>query len=108
MAKRVRKIQVEVRRDGTNGYLYSQVADVNGSSHYMRKDGETYMVVVDRQRGRMLDSETVIHRARALANVLGVPYVEELEWPCISTQGMNGCRCPECVKEPSRKHSNRK
>jgi hypothetical protein len=98
--KRTRKLRVEVRRDGNDGHLYSDLVDLNRPDAYSRKDGETYAMVVDRQKGRMLDAETVKSRATMLANLLGVEYFEDLEWPCIASQGRNQCRCPECVKQP--------
>jgi hypothetical protein len=46
-----------------------------------------------------MDSETVLYRAEALAEVLGVPYDEDLFWPCRARAGYaDRCTCPECVK----------
>lgn len=92
VSARVRDNAVEVLRD-EEGKLYSQVRDRN------LKEGERYhdLVVIDRQRGRILDADTVRRRAEALADVLGLELVVDLTWPCIAKRGKNDCRCPECA-----------
>lgn len=100
-----RDIAVEVRRD-YDGRLYSQVVDrVARQKSEDRRSGRgeasraPHTVVIDRQRGRLLDSETVLNRAQGVAEVLGCDYDEDLFWPCRARNGLyERCACPECVR----------
>jgi hypothetical protein len=112
---RRRDIVVEVRRD-FDGRLYSQVVDRIEKARYesgQRRRGKelpTFCVVVDRQRGRLLDSETVLNRAGALAEVLGVQLDEDLFWPCRARQGytQQTCSCPACAERTNAREAKRK
>lgn len=103
MAVRKKQIVVEVRRDGNDGRLYSQVRDKLRDPYNRPDKGRwTEAVVIDRQRGRFMDERTIISRAEALAELLDVPYEEDLTWPCIAARGRNDCRCPRCVESVTR------
>jgi hypothetical protein len=84
-------IVVEVCRESSDGQIYSQV----------RREPKPCCgnaVVIDRTRGRGLDIKTVKFRAKALADLLGVPYVEDFEWRCQAAKKL-ACKCPGCVAE---------
>lgn len=115
MTARRREIVVKVRRD-FDGRLYSQVVDRVEKARYESgarrrgKDLPTFCVVVDRQRGRLLDSETVLNRAQALAEVLGVTCDEDLFWPCRARQGytQQTCSCPACAEQTNAREEARR
>lgn len=115
MAARKRDLVVEVRRD-YDGRLYSQVVDRVAKAAYEQgrakrmSEFPRHTVVVDRQKGRMLDAETVQNRAEGLAEVIGCPLEEDLFWPCRAREGWGFCSCPDCAKrsdERERKKSAR-
>lgn len=87
-----RNLVLEVLRD-YDGRLFSQIR-----STVPKKYGTYDSVVIDRQRGRQFDPETIISRARSLAKLTGLPYEENLAWPCKAERGYADCRCPRCVK----------
>lgn len=80
---------VEVLRE-PDGQIYSQIRRGPVVNRTL------YAVVVDRARGKGLDNETVIHRAKALADLLGIAYLEDFEWKCVRLRKLN-CKCPDCV-----------
>jgi len=88
------RLVVEVRREAFDGHVYSQVRDT--ARDYLRYDLDLppVYIVIDRQKGRGLDSDTVIHRAEALAELMGIPIDIDLTWA--AEKGLN-CRCPKCV-----------
>lgn len=99
-----RDLVVEVRRD-YDGRLYSQVVDRVAKAAYEQRrtlrgrgDFPTHTLVVDRQKGKLLDAETVQNRAAGLAEVIGCPYEEDLFWPCRAREGHGYCSCPDCAK----------
>lgn len=87
------EIVVRVARDW-DGQIYSEVWDKSATSPsgYTKKS-----VVIDRAKGRSLDQETVKHRAKALSELLCVPFEEDYQWPC-ATMSKRPCRCPKCVE----------
>lgn len=92
-AKRIKDLAVLVRR-GYDGYVFSEVRDRNAL------EPKRYLgsaIVIDRQRGRQLDSESVISRAQTLAELLNLPYDEDLTQQCGSDMGFIHCNCPRCV-----------
>lgn len=93
MSARVKRDNVvEVLRED-DGKIYSQVRDRN-----LREDTRYHeAVVIDRQRGRLLDADTVRRRAEALADLLELELVVDLSWPCMAKRGRDGCRCPDCA-----------
>ena len=97
--KRAKDLAVLVRR-ADDGKVFSEIRDRNGDpylrSHRSRDGHETIAVVIDRQKGRGLDLDTVCNRARYLAELLGLPYVEDLTYVCLARQGLF-CSCPDCV-----------
>jgi hypothetical protein len=95
-ARKQRRLVVECRRDN-DGHVYSQVRDESVAGY-----DEPRPIVFDRQRGRMLGPDTIAFRAKALASLIGVPFKDYPEIPCISKTGLRDCRCPDCVKERSR------
>jgi hypothetical protein len=115
VSSRRRDIAVEVRRD-FDGRLYSQVVDRIEKARYESgdrsrgKEFPTFLLVVDRQRGRLLDSETVLNRAASLAEVLGCPLDEDLFWPCRARQGytQQTCSCPACAQRTNEREAKRK
>lgn len=90
MKAKEKDIIVEVLRD-YDGTIYSQVVDNNLPIRTPRT------LVVDRQKGRGLDIHTIKHRAKLLADLLGVDYKEDFTWHCVAIE-KRPCRCPECVK----------
>jgi hypothetical protein len=88
--KKILAVQVLRWDDGT---LYSQVVDKTKDHWKTHSD----RVVIDRQRGRGLDSETVKRRAKAMAELLQLPYEEDFTWPCVAYQ-KRPCRCPQCIQ----------
>jgi hypothetical protein len=95
---------VEVRRENDR-VIYSRVLDraIQTNADLTRVDGVQRYVVIDRARGRMMDSETVKRRAQYLAELLCVPYVEDLNWPCSAARGFDRCQCPACAEKAGRK-----
>ena len=97
MAKKVapvKDIRMLVRRD-PEGYVFSEIRDMNAEDR-VRYLG--HAVVIDRQRGRAMDSETVINRAQSLSKLLDIPYDEDLTQQCKRDMGFIGaCGCPRCV-----------
>jgi hypothetical protein len=93
------EIVVQIRRD-YEGKVFSEIVDRSLKSDHKAVviDGHTRRVVIDRQRGRQLDSDTVISRAIAVARCLRVPYDEDLHWPCKAVEGYAECHCPRCAK----------
>ena len=86
-----RELVVAVMRESIDGQVYSAVRP------WPRREMENGQVfVVDRQKGRGLDTNTVISRAKSLALLLDVRYVEDLRWHCVADQ-LRACRCPVCV-----------
>lgn len=85
---------IEVLRD-LDGKVFSQIRDRN-----QPPDRSIYLsraVVIDRQRGRGMDQDTVLSRAQSLAGVTGLPFEEDLTWPCKADRGLPDCTCPRCV-----------
>jgi hypothetical protein len=99
-AAQKRDIVVEVRREN-DGQVYSRVLNraIDARDDTTRLNGQQRYVVIDRAKGRLLDSETVIHRAQYLAECLGVPFVEDLTWPCSAAKGLVRCQCPACAEK---------
>lgn len=93
MTEKIRDISVIVRRDSF-GVVYSEI--INRAEIDYRGEVSSG-IVIDRQKGRGIDSNTVIRRAQSLANLLGAPYDEDLTWPCVAIKKL-ACRCPECIK----------
>ncbi len=93
-----RNLRVEVRRD-YDGRCYSQVVDrALGMTHpYVIENHVSWCVVIDRQKGRGMDADTVISRAQGVAEVMGIPYDEDLTWPCGAVAGQEYCHCPRCA-----------
>lgn len=79
---------IEVLRD-TEGRLYSQVRQ----HPPQRYSGA---VVIDRQHGRQQDENFVKNRARAIAALLELEYIEDLRWPCRALDYGGECHCPDC------------
>ena len=84
-------LAVCVRRD-SSGAVYSEVADRAKKNSW----GDPESVVIDR-KSRILDQRVIALRAEALAELLALPYDENLEWPCVAKKKLP-CRCPECVQ----------
>jgi hypothetical protein len=108
--ERVKKIRseqdlvIEVRRESIDGHVYSQIRD-RSRDRYRGEPGEPpTCVVIDRQKGRGLDAETVERRAEALAELTGLPFDLDLAWPCAAEKGWP-CRCPKCVDTTLRRRS---
>lgn len=99
MTQKKADIAIQVRRDH-DGKVYSQVIDLSLDPHDKRViDREMVVrVVIDRQKGAGMDSDTVISRAKAVATCLRVNYDEDLHWPCKAVEGYRDCQCPRCVK----------
>lgn len=93
-----RDLVVEVLRDD-GGKLYSQIRDRNLVSERGKTERYHRAVVIDRQRGRHMDADTVQNRAESMSILTGFPLVVNLDWPCMANKGFDGCRCPECVKK---------
>lgn len=88
-------LAVLVRRED-NGKVYSEIRDRAGDP-YLYREGDpirTIAVTIDRQ-GR-LDMETVCNRAKYIAELLGLPYDENLSQVCLARRGIF-CTCPDCV-----------
>jgi hypothetical protein len=96
---RRKKIVVEVRR-GNDGKLYSQIRD-----ELVREYDEPTPIVIDRQRGRQYDQDTVLTRAKGLAKLLEVPLRDYPEIPCIANRGFVQCMCPKCVNQRASKRA---
>lgn len=88
-----RDIVVQVAREW-DGSLYSRVIDKADRHPW---SGEPNEVVIDRKT-RSLDSRTIKMRAECLAKMIGVPFEEDLRWPCQAPKKLP-CRCPKCVEE---------
>lgn len=108
--QRIKKIRaeqdlaVEVRRESIDGHVYSQIRD-RSRDGYRGDPGEpAVLVVIDRQKGRGLDADTVERRAEALAELIGLPFDLDLSWPCAAEKGWP-CRCPQCVDVTLRRKS---
>lgn len=82
-----RELIVAVERDSGDGKLYSCVRD------YPDKGGRWF--VVDRQHGRAMDAEVVRSRAKSLAILLGVRYLDDPRWKCVADR-LRQCACPIC------------
>lgn len=101
-AKIVYDIAVEVRRD-YDGKTFSAIinraipAPQSREYRYAAHGDLTRSVVVDRQRGRGMDMDTLISRARAVVHLLGAEYDEDLHWPCAALNGALECHCPRCA-----------
>jgi hypothetical protein len=115
MAERGKKrdLVVEIRRD-YDGRLYSQVVDRIEKKRYesgaSRRDMTfpTHTLVVDRQKGKLLDAETVQNRAASLAEVIGCPLEEDLFWPCRAREGLGYCSCPDCANRSDERERRRR
>lgn len=87
---------VFVGRESMDGTIFSEVRPypLPAFQHQPRS------VVIDRQKGRGMDQNVITRRARALAVLLGLRFMEDLRWPCAALQKMN-CRCPRCQGAPA-------
>ena len=83
-----KQFTVRVRRDATDGGRL--VCEVN-------KTGEKLgWYVVDCQgHSRFMRKDTLLSRARSLAQLLDAEYEENLEIMCLATQKLK-CQCPKC------------
>lgn len=86
-------ITVRVARE-SSGQVYSEVYD-RATMDPLRSDYRG--LVVDRAKGRQFDVSTVITRAKLLADMLRVPYEEDLQWPCAADRKLP-CKCPKCIE----------
>lgn len=94
--KPAKDLAVIVSRED-DGKVFSEIRDRNRDVRFWRTaEGGTAAVVIDRQRGRGLDLDTVCNRARYLAELLDIPYIEELKQICLARKGLF-CTCPDCV-----------
>ena len=91
--KRNKEVVVQLARE-FDGSIYSRVVDKANINHW---SGEPYELVIDRKT-RILDARVIKRRAEVLAEMLGVPFEEDLRWPCQAPRKM-ACRCPKCVEE---------
>lgn len=85
---------VRVAREST-GQVFSEVWDKAccPPSYYTHRS-----VVVDRAKGTQITAAVVISRAKSLAELLGLPYEEDLTWPCVAVKKLV-CKCPVCIAE---------
>lgn len=98
------ELVVEVRREAYDGHVFSQVRNRARDLYDYEPEFPPVTIVIDRQKGRGLDQDTVTHRAEALAFLLGIPFEVDLSWPCAAEKGLP-CRCPKCVDTTLRRHS---
>lgn len=83
---------VEVYRDGYDGRLASRVR----IEPFEIIEGVENQIVIDREDRRgPLQPQTVIDRAKTLAKMLGLPYVEHTAWQCLA-MSKRACYCPKC------------
>jgi hypothetical protein len=97
-AARLKKdLAVLVRRED-DGKVFSEIRDRTGDPRLYRGGDpvKTFAVTIDRQRGRGLDMETICNRAKYLAELLDLPYDENLTQVCLARRGLF-CTCPDCV-----------
>lgn len=88
-----RQIVVQVARE-FDGALYSRVINKADVNHW---SGEPAEIVIDRKT-RVLDQRIIRRRAELLAQMIGVPFEEDLRWPCSANRKI-ACRCPKCIEE---------
>lgn len=88
-----RQIVVQIARE-FDGSIYSRLIDKADLNLW---NGEPKEIVIDRKT-RVLDARIIKRRAECLAEMLGVPFEEDLRWPCQAPRKM-ACRCPKCVEE---------
>lgn len=88
-----REIVVQVARE-FDGALYSRVINKADVNHW---NGEPAEIVIDRKT-RVLDQRIIRRRAELLAQMIGVPFEEDLRWPCSANRKI-ACRCPKCIEE---------
>jgi hypothetical protein len=84
---------VQVARE-FDGSIYSRVIDKADRQPW---NGEPHEITIDR-KSRVLDSKVIRRRAEMLAQMLGVPFEEDLRWPCSASTKL-ACRCPKCIEE---------
>lgn len=95
MSEKKRDLVVRVRREPVDGQVYSMIVDRSRVDDLGREAG----VVIDRaRRGRhYCNQESVIDRAKCLADLLGIKCEVDLRWPCALHLGLR-CGCPKCVE----------
>lgn len=80
---------VFVGRSDVDGKLFSEVRH--------REPVLGQAVVIDRGGRRMMDPDTLKRRAQALAELLGLEYIEDMTWHCVAMKKIAGqCFCPKC------------
>lgn len=100
MTARKKDLVVRVRRELMDGQVYSEIRDLAPERQDVtRSEGQQISVVIDRAKRRPLDTDSVLHRAQYIADLLGVPYDEDLSWPCKAARGYPDCQCPDCAKK---------
>lgn len=94
MSEQTKELVVRVAREST-GQVFSEVWDkaVCPPSYYTHKS-----VVIDRANGRQMTAGVVISRAKSMAELIGLPYEEDLTWPCVAAKKL-ACKCPACIAE---------
>lgn len=93
MSEQKKELVVRVAREAT-GQVFSEVWNKADA-------GYTYThhsVVIDRAKGTQMTAGVVLSRAKSLANLLGLPYEEDLTWPCVAAKKL-ACKCPVCIAE---------
>lgn len=88
-----KQLVVRVAREST-GQVFSEVWDKTHIEFYYTHRS----VVIDRAKGNSMTAGVVISRAKSLSDLLGIPYEEDLTWPCVAAKKLP-CRCPECIKD---------
>lgn len=96
-ARKNKDLRVLVRRD-PDGKVFSEVRDLNASPDIRRYVGAA--VVIDRQRGTGMNADSVLSRAETLAQLLDIPYDEDMTQQCRVDLGWTGiCNCERCVEK---------
>jgi len=86
-------VRVQVKRDHRYGYEVISLLRKYPYTKYSGEDG----IVIDRQKGRMLDENTVVSRAKRLAEIVGCGIDIDLSYCCVAWKKINSCTCPKCV-----------
>lgn len=84
-----KKFVVEILRESYDGQIYSCIRPEPKAC-----DGN--YLVIDRAKGKNMDVKSVKSRATSLAQMLGLPLIEDYTWHCNADRKLS-CRCPNCI-----------
>ena len=97
-------LTVRIERDD-QGVIFSGIFDMATYGNPPERGRNWFCL--DRVKGQGMREECVRTRAKACAELLGLPLVEDAAWRCQAVMAKRNCGCPRCVAERTKQATRR-